>query len=119
VLYFRTTKCTTTTIFLGICLLVCGSVLAKEKVTKQRDKLRFGYGTVKSAVVKNTDVDGNVTIESIEIQCFNKGLMKCRASGIANSGATNELDVFSEEFTLAERAVAERVLLDGDGQITG
>ena len=65
------------------------------------------------------DDDGNVTIESLEIQCFNEGSMKCRASGIANSDATNELDVFSEEFTLAEMAVAERVLRDGDDQITG
>lgn len=104
---------------MGMCILLIGSVSAKEKIKKHRDQLRFGYDKVTSKEVYEMGNDGELYHVRTDVWCSNGGSMRCRASSIANPDPTNELDVFDPAYTPAEKAVAENVLVDGDTQIEG
>lgn len=99
-----------------VALLLCSSVFAGP-VKKHRDQLRFGYGFVESTEVYEVGADGSSTHVRTDVNCRESGSQRCRASSIVYVDPTNELDVFGSQYTAAEAAAAEDVLVAGDGDI--
>jgi len=92
-------------------------VIAKEKINKKRDRLRFGYGKVVSTDVYEVGPNGEPYHVSTDVLCELQGSMRCRAGSAAFPDPQNELDIFDEQYTSAEKAVAEEVLENGEWQI--
>ena len=97
-------------------LFACG-ITARPKIDKHRDKLRFGYGDVSSVKVYTIDGEGERHHTSTDVFCNLAGDMKCRSNTVIVTDPTYELDIFNEDYTLAERIIAEGILVDGDTKI--
>ncbi len=109
-----------TNISLLVALYFTGSsnVLA-DKIKKHRDQLRSGYDKVESKEIYMVGANGAMEHVRTDVWCTGGGSQKFRASSIAHPYPLNELDIFGNEYTVAEKAIAESVLIDGDTQIEG
>lgn len=111
-------KITRISLLVGICFLITSNASA-EKIKKHRDQLRFGYDKVDSKEVYMVGPNGDLEHVRTDVWCSDGGSQRCRAASIAHPNPLNELDIFENEFTEAEKVIAENVLIDGDTQIEG
>ncbi|MEC8738929.1 MAG: hypothetical protein VXX63_03540 [Bacteroidota bacterium] len=88
---------------------------AKEKVTKRRDKFRFGYDFVQQTTVIMGGEDGEIW--SIDVVCKFKGSQKCIPTHSIKKGGHDGIDHYLGEYTKAEWRVAEKLMAIGDQRI--